>query len=205
MSINRKFFLNQVNLVLFDGEIRKSQAESLLRFLDYWENRYGNCDDRWLAYILATAHHETGRVFQPIRETFAQSDAQVVYRLEKSFGAGRLTWVKAPYWRPDADGKSWFGRGFVQITHRENYLIVGRLIGEDLASDPSKALDFDVALKVIFEGMISGVFTGRKLADFFWEDKAAWRDARRIINGIESADLVGSYARRYYSTLSYTT
>ena len=36
--------------------------------LDEWEKNYAKADDRWLAYALGTAHHETDRTFGPIRE-----------------------------------------------------------------------------------------------------------------------------------------
>lgn len=49
--------------------------------LSEWEAR-GLLDKRWLAYMLATAFHETGSRMQPVRETFASSDAQAITNLE---------------------------------------------------------------------------------------------------------------------------
>lgn len=205
MTINRKFFFQNAKKILFDGTISVSQVAGCNAVLDAWEAGHKNDDDRWLAYMFGTAHHETGRAMWPIRETFAASDDQVISRLEKAFGAGKLTWVKAPYWRKDLQGMSWYGRGLVQITHRANYERLGALIGVNLSSNPNLALDIGVAVKIMFAGMMNGAFTGRKLADYFWEKKEDWRGARRIINGSERADLVASYAKAYYSCISYTT
>jgi len=205
MSINRKFFLTEARNRLFDGSLGKNQAIGLLAILDQWEPSFSRSDDRWLAYMLGTAHHETGRTMQPVRETFATSDGQVVARLEKAFRLGRLPWVKTPYWRPDGDGKSWYGRGLVQITHKSNYKRLGDAIGVDLVADPAAALEMDVALKIMFSGMIQGLFTGKALGDFFSKGKENWSQARRIINGLERADLVAGYARAYYGCISYTT
>lgn len=205
MSINRKFFLTEARNRLFDGSLGKNQAIGLLAILDKWERLFSRSDDRWLAYMLGTVHHETGRTMQPVRETFATSDGQVIARLEKAFGLGRLPWVKTPYWRPDGNGKSWYGRGLVQITHKANYKRLGDAIGVDLVADPGLALKMDVALKIMFSGMIQGLFTGKALGDFFSGDKENWRQARRIINGLERADLVAGYARAYYGCISYTT
>ncbi len=36
--------------------------------LNYWEANYAKKDDRWLAYMFATAHHETDRKIQAIEE-----------------------------------------------------------------------------------------------------------------------------------------
>lgn len=154
--------------------------------------------------MLGMAHHETGRTMQPVRETFASSDQQAISRLNRAWGAGSLTWVRAPYWIPDANGRSWFGRGFVQITHQANYQKLGNLIGVDLVSDPGVAMHIDVALKTMFVGMRTGAFTGRKLADFFSSTAEDWRGARKIINGTERADLVASYAKAYYAAISHT-
>jgi hypothetical protein len=204
MAINRKFFFDQVKANLFDGSLKQPQVDGLTGILDKWENESPDADDRWLAYMLGTAHHETGRTMQPVRETFASSDAQAISRLDKAYAKGVLTWVKKPYWQADASGKSWFGRGLVQITHRSNYQKLGNAIGVDLVADPSLALNLDTALKVMFVGMRDGLFTGVKLSDRFSLTKEKWPEARQIINGMERAHLVASYAKDYYGAISYT-
>ncbi|MDB5680794.1 MAG: putative chitinase, partial [Sphingomonas bacterium] len=40
--------------------------------------------------------------------------------------------------------------------------------------------------------------------DFFSSAKEDWVNARKIINGIESAQLVASHARSYYAAISHT-
>lgn len=205
MAINRKFFFDQVRANLFDGSFKQSQVDGLTAILDEWETNTPNDDDRWLAYMLGTAHHETGRTMQPVRETFASSDAQAIKRLDKAYAKGVLTWVKKPYWQLDAAGKSWFGRGLVQITHKSNYQKLGNAIGVDLVANPGLALQLDIAVKILFVGMRNGLFTTVKLSDRFSPTKERWREARQIINGLESADLVASYGKAYYGTISYTT
>lgn len=204
MGINRKFFFDQARLKLFDGSLKSSQVRGLSAVLDKWEAESAAADDRWLAYMLGTAHHETGRTMQPVRETFASTDDQAIARLRSAFNAGRLPWVSNPYWNRDADGKCWIGRGFVQITHKANYQRIGGLIGIDLVGDPTRTMDLDVALDIMFTGMRVGSFTSKKLADFFAGPKEDWRGARKIINGLERADLVASYAKAYYAAISHT-
>lgn len=205
MGINRNFFFQNARQLLFDGAITSSQVSGLKIFLDYWEGKYYKQDDRWLAYIFGTVHHETGRTFQPVRETFAKSDKDAIARLNKAFGSGKLTWVKNPYWIVDSDGKSWLGRGYCQITHKHNYIKLSKLVNHDLVSNPSLAMEPKVAVKIAIEGMVSGAFTGKPLSQYFSGQKQDWRGARRIINGSERADLVASYAKKYYSCISYTT
>lgn len=156
-------------------------------------------DPRWLAYMLATAHHETGRTMQPVRETFAESDESAIARLDSAFARGQLRWVSTRYWLPDERRRSWLGRGFVQLTHKRNYRTMGEMIGVDLLSDPGKAMELDVALAILFTGMARGAFTGRKLSDYFSDDREDWRSARKIINGLECADKVAGYGRLYHA------
>jgi hypothetical protein len=183
--INRPFFFDQVRLTLFDGRLRQPQVAGLTGFLNTWEAEHQADDDRWLAYVLATTHHETGRRFQPIEE----------------IGRGR----GRPYGRPDpVTGQRYYGRGFVQLTWKENYRKLGDALGVDLVGHPERALDFDIAMRIIFYGMINGSFTGRRLPQYFNSTTEDWRNARRIVNGLDRADDIASMARRYYAAVSYT-
>lgn len=204
MALNRQFFFQQVRVTLFDGTLKSSQRAGLEGILDAWEPQLASKDDRWLAYMLATTHHETGRTMQPVRETFASTDDKAIQILEKAFAAGKLPWVSKPYWRRDADGKSWLGRGFVQLTHKSNYKRMGDLFGIDLLTDPNVVMRHDISTAILTEGMIRGSFTGKKLGDYFTPTKSDWFNARRIINGIEKAELVASYGQKYYAAISYT-
>jgi hypothetical protein len=204
MPINRGFLFDYARLNLFDGKMSQSQADGISKILDAWEPQLSGMDDRWLAYMLGTVHHETGRTMQPVRETFAKTDEGAIKILDKAWKAKKLTWVLKPYWRIDENGKSWLGRGLVQLTHKANYVNMGKLIGIDLVSRPDVAMQPETAVKIMTHGMMQGAFTGRKLGDFFNQARADWRNARSIINGVERADLVASYAKKYYAAISYT-
>lgn len=66
--INRKFFFDQVRLYLFGGRLSQKQVDGLTAILDGWEDKYAKRDDRRLAYMLATTHHETDRKMWPIEQ-----------------------------------------------------------------------------------------------------------------------------------------
>ncbi len=204
MSLNRDFFFDQLREKLYPNGLNMAQVEGHEAVLDAWEKDHAKSDDRWLAYILATAYHESAFTMQPVRETLANTDEQAAAKLEAAWDAGKLSWVKTPYWRKDADGKYWFGRGLVQITFKANYRKLGDAIGVDLVADPDLALDLDVAVQIIFYGMLNGSFTGRKLADYFNKTKSDWVNARRIVNGLDRADTIAGYGKIYYAALSYT-
>ena len=137
----------------------------------------------FVAYILATAYHETAYTMQPVRETLASTDDQAIARLERAWSTGRLKWVKTPYWRKDADGKTWLGRGYVQLTHKVNYARAGRELAIDLVTNPDLAMQPTVAALILVRGSMEGWFTSKKLADYAAGDGFDYVNARAVING----------------------
>lgn len=150
---------------------------------------------RHQAYVLATAYHETAATMQPVRETLAKTDAEAARRLERAWKAGKLPWVKTPYWRAD-NGKYWFGRGYVQLTHKANYERAGKRMGVDLVADPSAAMSPMLAARIIVQGMSEGWFTGVKMSDC-----ATYRDMRKVVNGMDRADMIAGYAAKFETAL----
>lgn len=183
--IDRKYFFDTVRNKIF-SKLKASQVEGIELIFDEWEKRkLTNLD--WLAYILATVHWETARTFQPIAEY--------------GYGKGRK------YGTPDPKtGKTYYGRGYVQLTWAENYKKMGQLLGIDLYKNPELALKTEYALAILFEGMLkaeSGVgdFTNVSLEQFFDDSKQDWIGARKIINGTDHASEIADLAKRYRSGL----
>ncbi|ANL65041.1 glycoside hydrolase family 19 protein [Rhizobium phaseoli] len=201
VHMDRMFFFDAVREELFKGELTQPQVEGITAILDAWERRFAPAERRWLAYILATAYHETAYTMQPVRETLAQSDARAVEILEAAFAAGRLSWVKTPYWRPDEDGCCWLGRGLVQLTHKRNYEAMSALTGIDLVADPDRAMEMDAAVTILIEGMLQGSFTGHKLADHLNATTEDWVNARRIVNGTDRAEKLAGYAKAFHAAM----
>ncbi len=201
MVIDRKAFFDHVRGALYGGRLEQGQVAGLTALLDRFEQGGETRDRRFLAYMLATAHHETGGRLQPVRETFAATDAAAIRVLDRAFADGRLPQVSAPYWRRDADGKSWLGRGLVQITHRRNYERLAELTGIDLVARPERAMEMAVSVEILFVGMLRGAFTGRRLADHFAAGRADWVGARRIINGLDRAERVAGYGQAFFAVL----
>ncbi|CAN7227539.1 hypothetical protein [Neorhizobium tomejilense] len=201
MAHNRHAFFDLVRTKLFKGRLVTGQVKGLTAILDAWRERDGQDEAQPLSYVLATAFHETAATMQPVRETLAASDRSAITRLDEAFAAGRLGSVKTPYWRPDAEGKSWLGRGLVQLTHRRNYEAMSAVTGIDLVADPGRAMEMPVSVAILIEGMRRGSFTGRKLGDYFGQGRADWVGARKIINGNDRADLVARHARVFAEAL----
>lgn len=191
---------------VFGTSISQSQVQGVEAILDEAERR--GTPLQHLSYILATAYHESARTMQAVRETLATTDAGAIRALESAWKRGKLPWVKTTYWRKDPDGKSWFGRGLVQITHKANYAKLGLLIGVDLVKDPSKALDLPIAVKILFVGMELGSFTGQSLSDYEVmllsnppKSSFDYVGARRIVNGTDKAAMIAGYAKAFEKAL----
>ena len=71
----------------------------------------------------------------------------------------------------------------------------------DLIKNPELAMRPDVAAFVMFDGMINGVFTGKKLADYFNATKTDFVNARRIINGTDRAQEIAAISKAFYADL----
>jgi putative chitinase len=171
--IDRRYFYARVRHLLFNGKLTAEQVSGMEAILNEWERRKLT-DLRWLAYMLATTKWETAHTMQPIAE----------------YGKGK----GRKYGVPDPEtGQTYYGRGYVQLTWRRNYEEMQRLLQEagidvDLVNDPDLAMRPDVAAFILFEGMIRGSFTGKKLADYFNAELGDGVEARRIINGTDKAD-----------------
>lgn len=190
--INSDFFFENSKSRLFSGSLKQSQVDGLNAILDEWENKYADNDDRWLAYMLATAYHETDRQMKPIEE----------YGRGKGRRYGNKRKMNGQHY--DDTDNIFYGRGFVQLTWYENYEKAGNELEIDLINDPSLALDLNNASEIMFSGMMEGWFTGKKLSDYFNKDNDNWVQARRIINGLDKANAIADYGQKFYSSISYT-
>ena len=103
------------------------------------------------------------------------------------------------------DGVLFHGRGYVQLTGRSNYGKAGKLVKADLLGNADLALDPAIAGKILFAGMESGLFTGKKFGDYFNKSKEDWINVRRTINRLDKAPQIADYGKRFYGAISYTT
>lgn len=143
----------------------------------------GVSDPNHIAYIMATVQHECN--FKPIREIRASS-SQLGLRAQQD-----------RYWFT-----GYFGRGYVQLTWRDNYEKFGHLLNVDLLDNPDLALNPDIAAKICVIGMNRGLFTGSSLVDFDTSGGGYdFFNARKIVNWLDRATLIEGFARNYRSAL----
>lgn len=182
--------------------LQDSQQDGFKALLDWWSAN-GTGDVAQLAYVLATAWHETGRRMQPVREAFGLDEAQTLRRLRDARARGI---IHGDYFEPQANGCCYYGRGFVQLTHGDNYRRVGERLGlgQALFDDPDLALGMDVAVPTLFVGMLEGLFRGRRLDQFVNGPAShdAFVRARDVVNGGgDRAEKIAAYADRFLACL----
>jgi hypothetical protein len=195
--MDRKAFFAAVRRMPFRGTLTHQQVEGLTAILDEWDRRYPVGDVRWLAYILATAFHETATTMQPIREMGGEGYFRRMYDIR----GDRPAVAQALGNTQPGDGVRFHGRGYVQLTGRRNFKRASDSVGVDLIADPDAAMRPDLAAQIAFVGMVEGWFTGKRLRDYFNTAATDWRGARRIINGLDRADLIAGYATAFHNAI----
>ena len=129
------------------------------------------------AYVLATAYHETAHTMKPVRE----------YGGEK--------YLKSKKYYP------YVGMGYVQLTWDYNYKKASKLLDVDFLKNPKLLLDPKYASPIIVVGMMEGWFTGKKLSDYITLKISDFKSARKIVNGLDKAELIADYAKQYDNML----
>lgn len=177
--MTRKKFFDAIRGKLFGGTLTQSQVDGISAVLDEWDRR-GWKDLRWLAYMLATDKHETNATMQAVREAY---------------------WLSEEWRRTHLRYYPYYGRGLVQLTWEANYRAMSSVVGDDLVNKPDLALELHHAVQIMFHGMEHGIFTGKKLGDYFNGTTDNPVEARRIINGTDKAQLVAAYFYDFLAAL----
>lgn len=188
--IDRAAFFAAVRKSLFGGRLSASQVAGMEDMLDAWD-RSGFTDLRWLADIFGGVYHEVGRRMVPVREGFASTDA----------GARKVV-AKRSYGKPAGPyGLVYYGRGRIQNTWLANYQKLEKRFGYPFVKEPDRLLESKIDATVTVHGHAEGIWTGKKLSDYFTPTKADWINARRIVNGIDRAAEIAGYSKAFHAAL----
>lgn len=166
------------------AQLNGAARAGLVELVDFINADMEMLDVGWAAYMLATVKHECAERWKPIEE----------------FGKGAGRAYGNPVTVTDSEGNkhtnTYYGRGYVQLTWRDNYARMGRALGlgEELVIRPELALDPATSYAIMSYGMRNGSFTGSRLSDHINQHKCDYPKARKIINGLDQHTKIAGYA-----------
>lgn len=162
---------------------------------------YGACkklnvtNKEQIAYILATAEHESDDFNAPGLEEYASWAAYE--------GRSDL-WNINP-----GDGKKFKWRGYVQLTGRKNYTNYNTILhsewlltgNQSIVTNPELVSNPEIAAFILVHGMINGTFTGKKLSSYVNESKQHWLSARKTVNGRDKMKKIATRAKEILESI----
>lgn len=169
------------------GAIKLPATVDNLKYILSQNEKY-NVNLNQLAYILATAYHETGYDFIPKYEY-----GKAEYFIKKYWHNSKVA-----KWLGNDDAKDAFdcrGRGLVQITGEDNYIKFG------IRDNPDKALQIETATDILYRGMMNGMFSGKKLTSYVNDTDCYFISARKVVNGSDKAEKIAAHAANFVDIL----
>lgn len=143
-----------------------------------------------LAYILATAKHETAQ-FSTLKEKTDGKKYNPPARVAKVL------------WNEPWEGPIYIGRGYVQITGENNYQVWSEKFfwkGNKTILTKYRSillLNPDIAATILVKGMIEWSFTTIGLKSYLGKDSLDFAHARQTVNGMDRSSIISSIAKRY--------
>lgn len=140
----------------------------------------GVIDTRQIAYVLATAQHESNNFRSPDEDWGRKQAVTLAYH----------------------GGEEYYGRGYAHLTHYENYRDMGAALGmgNALVVAPQRAAEAEIATRILVLGMRDGEFVpGQTLARYIDERQADYSAARAIVNprDADSVARIAASAQRW--------
>lgn len=175
-DININSFCSYFRDMIGGGRLSFKQKDGLERIVNYATQQYPALSHAQLAYIIATAYHESARSLQPVKEM------------------GSNSYLKSKEYYP------YIGGGLVQVTWEYNYKKFGAKTVEDLLTWP---VALDCLFRGMIDGMFTGKRLSDFIGEEY--SPALFEKARAIINGKDKASLIASYAMSIVKCLEEST
>lgn len=189
--INRKKFYDTYKAHF--GRLKQEQVNAINFLLEKLEIGRFKLETQ-MAYILASVKHETADTFEPVVEGYwIKSNRELkLFNYYKQHNRGALATI---FPNGSLSGKTYEGRGYIQLTHNFNYEKFG------LLDCPSLALQPETAFMIMEKGLANGMFTGKSLQQYVNEEKTDYYNARKTINGLDRSSLIAGYAKTFENAI----
>ena len=186
-------FYTEINKTLYKGKLSDKQIAVMEVFFKMFKE-LNITDIRFMASIFGNIYHETDTTFMPIEE-YGKGKL-------KPYGK-KIKYSKAIYTTPD---KIYYGRGFTQNTWYEIYETLTKEATKqghnwNFLNNPELLLEVEQSAWATIVAMTKGLYTGKKLSNYFNTATCDFKNARRIINGLDKAELVEQYSIKFYKAL----
>ena len=189
-GISQDYTLDSVVAELLLSRVRKGQDNLCGDFADGKEafveatielcQKHGLPLNEQIAYVIATAEHETAGTFKVVKEAF---------------------WLSEEWRKRNFRYYPYYGRGYVQLTHEYNYKKYSNLLGIDFVAKPDKVLDKRISLFILVHGCSLGLFSGRRLGEYVNKNEKDYVSARKVINGRDRAKHIAKIAEKWLDIL----
>ena len=162
------------------GSLNQDQVDNINLIIGYCSKH--SLEYNQVAYVLATAWHETNQTMLPVIEAY---------------------WLSEGWRKKNLRYYPWYGRGFVQLTWEDNYKLADKKLGlnGEMLKNPSLAQVPKYASEILVLGSKEGWFTGKKLSDYITRTTKDYKNARRIINGVDKAQKITNEATIFEKAL----
>jgi len=181
MKYNYDIFFSEyrINFGAIKASVTVDNIKKIIEAAEY----YGASENQ-LAYVLASAYHETAHDFIPKYEY-----GNYAYFIKKYW----LNTKVAKWLGNDVESEAfkYRGRGLIQITGETNYEKFG------IANNPEKAIQIETSIDILYRGMLYGMFTGAKLSKYVGVNSYDFINARRVVNGTDRAKMIAEYADKF--------
>ena len=184
------------------GKLNQSQVDAINHIVDIMDKDKGITYPQG-AYILATTWHETATTMLPIAEygkgqgrpygTWQRNSKGELYAYKN--GNRNTVYLQSEY------PHLYYGRGETQNTWFDNYEKLSKVFNVDFLNNPDLLLTQEWSTPVTIYSMKNGLYTGKKLSDYINQSKKDYMNARKIINGMDKASLIASYAETFEKAL----
>lgn len=214
-------FFDSLRKNLYKSGLPQSAVDALDAIIDECNKRAVPL--RHVAYMMATAYHEASPALIAKTENLNYTSAsriRAVWPTRFKTAADAQPYVKNPQKLANLvyggrlgntgpnDGWTYRGRGHIQTTGKVNYDKLSKIVGVDLVKYPDRALETKISITSLVHGMITGMYTGKKLADYSLP--AQYFDARAIVNADNNrkegnstvGKLIAGYATYFEAALS---
>lgn len=148
----------------------------------------GITDPQQIAYILATAQHESAS-FSTTQEI---GDCNYFAYVAGGGGYSHILGNNGP-----GDACKFSGKGLVQLTGKNNFKRMESIYGRPYVQNPELVEEPGDAIAILIEGMMGGWFTGHSLPEFVAGGRADYWNARRVVNGTDKAAHIAAIAQGY--------